>query len=476
MPDVSSSKQILIPTYDQSWTNYWPPSGSKKYLGGLDVLYNIGSKITRTGGKAPKGALKSAKRLVGYTWSWKEITIPGGKRLLQKEWVARLNRFVWSRERIKVQRLVRQKSYSSRSKSTKGLNLPPNALNFYNCTSVRVGSNPTTLTGTHSSPGYAKVIEGPLHSVLNLPYMDPVGAAWCRDFTDGYGNVYPSFISGIVTKLDAQALASVCTKVKNQSFNLAQVYAERAQTKRLIIDAAKRIAKSLLLLKKGQLSKAGKILFPSSPKAMANDWLAYQFGVMPLLSDIDGIAQSLAEPTELLFDVKVVKREKYNIKQQVSYQNPKCISTGTAIGEVTVKYQYQYALTVDPEVRDMVQQGLYNPASLAWELIPYSFVVDWFLPIGNYLDNMDAFLGVRLVHAHKTVFVKDVCTYTNAFGGRSSDGYTWETKKSGTASKRCWCIRSVITTDPVMPLPKFKDPFSTTHVADVTALLMQLKK
>jgi len=30
--------------------------------------------------------------------------------------------------------------------------------------------------------------------------------------------------------------------------------------------------------------------------------------------------------------------------------------------------------------------GLQDPASVAWELLPWSFVVDWFIPIGNWLE------------------------------------------------------------------------------------------
>lgn len=34
--------------------------------------------------------------------------------------------------------------------------------------------------------------------------------------------------------------------------------------------------------------------------------------------------------------------------------------------------------------------GLLNPLSVAWELMPLSFVADWFLPIGSYLSGFDA--------------------------------------------------------------------------------------
>jgi hypothetical protein len=29
--------------------------------------------------------------------------------------------------------------------------------------------------------------------------------------------------------------------------------------------------------------------------------------------------------------------------------------------------------------------GLVNPLEIAWEVVPYSFVVDWFLPVGSYI-------------------------------------------------------------------------------------------
>lgn len=34
--------------------------------------------------------------------------------------------------------------------------------------------------------------------------------------------------------------------------------------------------------------------------------------------------------------------------------------------------------------------GLLNPLEVIWELVPFSFVADWFLPIGDYLSALDA--------------------------------------------------------------------------------------
>jgi hypothetical protein len=43
-----------------------------------------------------------------------------------------------------------------------------------------------------------------------------------------------------------------------------------------------------------------------------------------------------------------------------------------------------------------------NPGEWAWELIPFSFVIDWMLPVGRAISNLDAFTGVGGMWGTKT--------------------------------------------------------------------------
>jgi hypothetical protein len=45
-----------------------------------------------------------------------------------------------------------------------------------------------------------------------------------------------------------------------------------------------------------------------------------------------------------------------------------------------------YTFEAYEELSALRQMGLGNPASILWERLPYSFVIDWFIPIGNYLE------------------------------------------------------------------------------------------
>jgi hypothetical protein len=46
--------------------------------------------------------------------------------------------------------------------------------------------------------------------------------------------------------------------------------------------------------------------------------------------------------------------------------------------------------------------GVINPLAIAWELYPFSFVIDWFVPIGSVLTAATATAGLEFVSGHTT--------------------------------------------------------------------------
>ena len=47
-----------------------------------------------------------------------------------------------------------------------------------------------------------------------------------------------------------------------------------------------------------------------------------------------------------------------------------------------------------------------NPLLTAWELVPYSFVVDWFIPIGDFLSQFSASHGLQYVSGTSVTYIK----------------------------------------------------------------------
>jgi hypothetical protein len=48
------------------------------------------------------------------------------------------------------------------------------------------------------------------------------------------------------------------------------------------------------------------------------------------------------------------------------------------------------------------QMGFINPAAVAWELVPFSFLVDWFLPVGDFLNSFTDLLGHSVHYPYTT--------------------------------------------------------------------------
>jgi hypothetical protein len=115
--------------------------------------------------------------------------------------------------------------------------------------------------------------------------------------------------------------------------------------------------------------------------------------------------------------------------------------------------------------------GITNPLLVAWELVPFSFVVDWFLPIGNYLESLDSLLGYETAYTSTSTFQvvewTDVGKSASFSGGRYIKNIWVGTKK---------VTKLVRTTSSGVPIPHppfLKDGRSLGHMANGLALLSQ---
>lgn len=111
--------------------------------------------------------------------------------------------------------------------------------------------------------------------------------------------------------------------------------------------------------------------------------------------EVDGACEALARsqynPVGWLTNVKGVVWEPIEHRKVISgVGSVEHISTGRKGAfvrlDMTPNVQFLSALG---------SLGLTNPLDVAWEVLPFSFVVDWFIPIGNWLNVLDAMHGYR---------------------------------------------------------------------------------
>ncbi len=287
-----------------------------------------------------------------------------------------------------------------------------------------------------------------------------------------------------------RAINDVLRKLSDNSVNLAQAFAERKQTIDMLGKTVNRLASAALAIRRGKMREAvflferkvpdGRALYKHdirpSPNNLANHWLEFSYGWRPLVSDIYGSMEQLAKTFS---DNKPVRfrgrakdsetRSNVNVGQiqEIPYIRYK---TGW-----TVNYEASCVIQVkvDSEfARTMSQVGMTNPALLAWELVPYSFVVDWFLPIGSYLSNLTATHGLTFVSG--TVTRSSTVNYTGRAESTSSGYGVWQGLATNLKTFRVEKNRVVLADFPSVPLPEWnRDPFGVRRVLSGISLLTQ---
>lgn len=318
-----------------------------------------------------------------------------------------------------------------------------------------------------------------------------------------------------VSQLDRLARTKVLLDIKDMKVNLAQVIAEREQTIKLFVDAVTRIAGALGDLKRGNLFGAAKHLaIPTQtrrqrgrimrkmPKkrsgafepsqALADNWLALQYGWRPLLGDVYGAAESLAKALNRPVIGRASGRAKRETKNLVLEDVAVATPGKTIFDYVTNAWRYtlpsgvrryQIGVSGRSEVSYHVAfyapnqyqwataLGITNPLYLAWELLPFSFVADWFVNIGDVLSTLDATTGLAFSSGSVTTFHTYEWYNRGSRSGLSgSDYYMYDTGEQ--TYRWVYCQRATLTGFPEAAPPIFKDnPASKEHIANALALL-----
>lgn len=155
----------------------------------------------------------------------------------------------------------------------------------------------------------------------------------------------------------------------------------------------------------------------------ANIYLEYLFGWSQLFKDIYDASQLIhqavvsdgTEPNGIVTgyasdkDAKVHKGWP-NYTQTYGSTNHKWHLLSACHAKARWRYDHP------SKARTFNQLGILNPISAAWKLTKMSFVADWFLPVGDYLDAFSAGAGLQWQHGYCTRYNQAI-TSASPFGG-----------------------------------------------------------
>ncbi len=301
---------------------------------------------------------------------------------------------------------------------------------------------------------------------------------------DGYGtNPNQSDLPDVPSSMVDRANSKALLKLKDQKVNLGVAMAELHETADLVSTACSRIASGVRAYRKrhntsiwNQIKQEGQKNGKHHYYAIPGDWLELQYGWNPLMQDIQGACEALSKRTRdsKSFDVKVTGACKDTYKRKwvkamyAGFGHYRCTDF-VQFNSRTVLY---YSLN-NPLLATFSSLGLTNPAEIVWERIPYSFVVDWFLPVGSWLSSMDADFGWSFKAGANTCFTK-VTGNGSALPDNPDPNNFDVVVGNGDYNYKGWVLnRLVFGSTPGVGLPHFKNPFSAHHVANAISLLVQ---
>lgn len=266
---------------------------------------------------------------------------------------------------------------------------------------------------------------------MPIPANNLVGAISC------YGWLSYTFTGAS----NSVATTELLKKLADQQWNAAVTFGELPETIKMIGSTAKRLAGAMRNLKRGNVKGTFRALgisdnvrldssryarfqksLPKKYKTAADhrrsltsrrahvktktalnkfaaqSWLELQYGWVPTLSDTYNMAEQLA---------RRLKDAEHDI-----------VVTGYSFGKVTfspgagtlpivalkaqpvknfvIRREARYKIT-NRALREASAFGLTNPLLVAWELLPLSFVIDWFLPVGDFIQTVSADAGTQYI-------------------------------------------------------------------------------
>lgn len=147
--------------------------------------------------------------------------------------------------------------------------------------------------------------------------------------------------------------------------------------------------------------------------AIASQYLAFQFGVLPTMHDIEGIVEALVHRhPEALRQTARGKVTDSRSSYSWGYATTGFVEAGmrtTIDEEVTVRAGVLYAFKGESAVSALGVR-LADIPSAAWELLPWSFVIDWFSNVGDVVAGLTAMCTNDLLTQWVTISRKQTVT------------------------------------------------------------------
>jgi hypothetical protein len=226
---------------------------------------------------------------------------------------------------------------------------------------------------------------------------------------------------------------NIINKLNEYELNLAMLWFERRDTFRTVASRSLQLYRSVKHIRRGKWKKAadelGMTLSQRQKKRLnrnrldqfSDNWLEFRYGWTPILYDVynaAGLISTGLNDGEDIFKIHSSDSvSSAGSADGLSFQYPNRGETWNLQGSYDLENSARAGVwfkVTDPTERFIEALGLTNPALIAWELVPFSFVIDWFAPIGDNLRKLTAFNGLSFIDGYYSSLSRSRVSLSNA--------------------------------------------------------------
>lgn len=195
------------------------------------------------------------------------------------------------------------------------------------------------------------------------------------------------------------ALQRARHKISGRDSNFGETLVELNQTISMVYNRGKQVAAIFGALKSGNWSRLSDMVKGKVPdrvkrlppsKRVSNGYLEFQFGWVPLYEDAYKAVEAYQKG--ILTRGSTVR----------SRSGPKRYPANQPITDFQGGNASFRGVVLNSNVATLNSLGLLNPALMAWNKLPLSFVLDWWLPISPILGSLTAEAGLTAVVQSRT--------------------------------------------------------------------------
>jgi len=268
------------------------------------------------------------------------------------------------------------------------------------------------------------------------------------------GMVYQSPFSGFTPAVSFEKAwqGELLNQINSEFINLSLYVLELRQTISFAADFGEALVKIFT-------SVTNPVKFA---KSISGAWLSYVYGFAPTVADINKAALGMHDVisgTPITFSDKFFER--FSEKSKSGYYE--------TVVESIRHSRYSISCMLQPP--GITYYG--GPISSLWEMVPYSFVFDWFIPVSDFLTQCDTHRLIQSAYgfrSEKTDYVAKT-----RFLNYAGDFYTMRGTKAYEYQSKV-LSRYVINNIPSPQLPRYQPHLGTQRLLNSAALLTQLLK